>query len=355
MNIIARVYPFSYKPHMDFLINEHGFHDFHLYQQESKDIQGSWKLFQDLVAYTLLIFRRIQSFRKAEIIVVSGWIAVVLKMLIKMRIISCKKFYWLGFLLHNKKVFPYIKWLLRLTAIRQETYIVNAAYDAKLYHKELGIPSYKLKVLPYGDWNELTITEPVQSQATEEYYFAGGYTDRDYASLIKAFHNIDKKLIIVGSHLNKDLKVKVPTHIEIRKDIDRKEFHQLVRDAKACILPMKQATGASGHMVLFNYMKDGKAAVVSNVPGLKEYVADGKSALLMNNIVQDLPHLIQRLENEPELGYRLGKGAIQYYKDHFGPAAMSRQFADIIFSEEEQAESDTSESEPAKKMRTTVA
>lgn len=307
-----------------------------------------------LLMYTLLIFRHLRSFRKTDVIVVSGWIAVALKILIKLKVIHCKKLFWLGFFLHNKKVFPYIKWLLRLTAIRQETYIVNAAFDATLYREELGIPPHKLKVLPYGDWNELTITEPIPSEATEEYYFAGGYTDRDYASLIKAFQNIDKKLIIVGSQHNKDLKVKVPAHIEIKKDIDRKSFHKLVRDAKACILPMKQATGASGHMVLFNYMKDGKAILATKVPGLKEYVEDSKSALLMNNIVEELPHLIQRLETEPQLIYQLGKGAIQYYKDHFGPEAMSRQFADIIFSGEDQTETDTPD-DPERKRAATVA
>ena len=37
----------------------------------------------------------------------------------------------------------------------------------------------------------------------EDYYFAGGYTNRDYATLIEAWGSIPAPLVIICSALNK--------------------------------------------------------------------------------------------------------------------------------------------------------
>lgn len=330
--IIARSDRGTYKPHMDYLIENHGFKDMYLRDKRNKRIKSSAEMLSDIFIYTVYILRNFKTFRKADVIVSAGWTSIVLKGLIKLRIIKCKQFYWLGFFLHNLKVFPFIKLLLQATAIKNETFIVHAKFDAELYQKKLNIKSSKIKVLPYGDWKEIAIDAPATNNATEDYYFAGGYTDRDYKSLIQAFKKIDKKLIIVGSHLNNDLNVEVPDNIVIKKDIDKKSFHELVKNAKVCILPMKQATGASGHMVLLNYMKEGKAIIATNVPGIRDYVDPNQSAILMDNLVTELPGVINKLEADPDLVYRLRMGAIKYYNENFSKESLSRQFGEIVLA-----------------------
>lgn len=328
MNIIARLDRGVYKPQMDHLIDHHNFKDIYLREVRQKSLKGGKEIVIDLLQYTLLVIRRISLFRKLDTIVAIGWIAFILKIFIKLGVIKYKRFIWMSLMLHNPKLFPLFRWLLRVTALKNEIYTVNADYDAILYSQKLGIDPAKIKVLPYGDWKDLVVLEPPVIHS--EYYFAGGYTDRDYKSLIEAFKKIDQKLIIVGSHLNTDLDVSTPSNIQILKDIKREDFHSLVKGAKACILPLKQATGASGHMVLLNYMREGKAIISTNVPGIKEYVEKDKSAILIDNIIEELPGAIQKLENDPVLIFELGCGAIDYYKKNFGIEVLSRKLNAII-------------------------
>lgn len=329
--VIARINKGSYVPHMDYLITEHYFSDMAHKEKRTKSIKSGFEIFRDMLGYNSYILRNLKSFKKADIIVSTGWSSILLKMLIKLKLLKCKRFFWLGFFIHTPKAFPFMRFILNMTAIRNETFIVHAKFDAELYQAKLNICPSKMKVLPYGDWKETWIDNP-KVVNTDGYYFAGGYTDRDYKSLIQAFKQTDKKLIIVGSHLNKDLNVEVPQNIQIKKDIDKKSFHELVRKAKVCILPMKQATGSSGHMVLLNYMKEGKAILATNVPGLSDYVEDGTSALLMNDLVRELPEMIRRLEEDNKLIIQLQKGAIAYYNENFSKEALSKRFSEIIFS-----------------------
>ena len=66
-----------------------------------------------------------------------------------------------------------------------------------------------------------------------DYYFAGGYSNRDYPALIAAFRNIPAQLLIVCSALNKELDaIDIPPNVTILRDLPGDQFNVDVRDAK---------------------------------------------------------------------------------------------------------------------------
>lgn len=217
-----------------------------------------------------------------------------------------------------------------MSAIPQESYIVNSESDLQIYRRDLDIPDSKLLSLPYGDFSTASINEQEIRNQVGSYYFAGGFTNRDYGSLIAAFRKLDQKLVIVGSHLNRDLNVSLPPNIEVLRDIPKKQFSALVKNARACILPLKERTGASGQMVLLNYMKQGKAIIVPDMQIAREYVEEGTAALFYQNAKQEIPSIIRYLERDEEKIVQLGITANQSYNQNLGGETIKERLSEIL-------------------------
>ncbi|MEM9831844.1 MAG: glycosyltransferase [Bacteroidota bacterium] len=328
--IIARADKNSYPPQFNYLIHQHNFQDFSLHDKRPKRIKSSHKIITDTLKYTIYVLKRRKDFSNAEVIITTGWIPIILKILIKFQFISCKRFYWLGFQLHNPKLYRYFSLLLWSTSIPEETYIVNAFYEKQLYIKDLKIAPSKIQILPYSDWGKDVCQHILPSK---NYYFAGGYTNRDYASLIETFVQNGKELVIIGSKHNNDLNVEVPDNIKILKDIKKQDFINYLVEAKACILPLRKTNaGASGQMVLLSYMRNAKVIIASDFPSVREYVSHNSSALLYNNNGRSLTTTLAMIEAK-ETATKLkdlSDSAFQVYQENFSYQAMAKKLDTIL-------------------------
>ena len=96
-------------------------------------------------------------------------------------------------------------------------YLIFTAKEIWLYSLKLGLNAKNLHPLPYGDWQREIRPELLPPiQMIRGYYFAGGYTNRDYGSLISAFRNRSEMLIIACAHLN----------TEISRSSDGAQYHR---------------------------------------------------------------------------------------------------------------------------------
>ncbi|WKN40983.1 glycosyltransferase [Tunicatimonas pelagia] len=326
--IIARIDQNSYPPHCNYLINQHNFQDVFLYAHRSKRIKSKLKILTDNVSYAWYVLKHRKKFSRADIIISTGWIPLSLRLLIKLGIVSCNKFYWLGFQIHEPKLYRYFALLLRLTSLKRETYIVNAFYEKDIYAKRMGISPEKIQVLPYSDWGKDVEKNTVP---LKNYYFAGGYTNRDYASLIDVFSRSNQELVIIGSKHNHDLDVAVPDNIKILKDVNKKDFISYLVQAKACIVPLKKAdAGASGQMVLLSYMRNTKTIIASDYPSVREYVTHNTSALLYDKQEQNLASMVAYLEENPDTMNHLKEKAFRAYQENFSHDAIAKRLDDIL-------------------------
>ncbi|WKN44706.1 glycosyltransferase [Tunicatimonas pelagia] len=216
------------------------------------------------------------------------------------------------------------------TAISREYYVINSEADRSIYHQHLGIPNHKLVSLPYGDFSSADIEDEEVRAQVGSYYFAGGFTNRDYASLIDAFRELNQKLVIVGSHLNRDLQVELPSNVQVLRDIPKKQFNTLIKNAKACILPLKEETGASGQMVLLSYMKQAKAVIVPHMQITHEYLDEGTSALFYSNAQKEIPSIIRYLDQDERKIVDLGIAANKQYNRDLGGDTIKEKLYKIV-------------------------
>lgn len=154
---------------------------------------------------------------------------------------------------------------------RKDHYLIFSRSELALYADHVGIDPSRLHYIPCGDWHSARTTEanlghgPAR-QVPGDYYFSGGYSNRDYITLVKVFREIKAPLLIVCSNLNSEIDdTTLPSNVRVVRDVPSAEFDEYISSAKAGLVPLKYDTGSSGQTVVLRLMRYGKPVVVSDV------------------------------------------------------------------------------------------
>lgn len=320
----------------DFLVREHGFVDL-FRAKTSKPIRPRWHTFTDLVVFTLFILRHLPLIRQARTIYAVRYLALPLKVFSKLGLVRYERLFWHDF---NVKSAPWLRifhLLSRLDSDR-DFYVVRGDSEAAMYTEAFSLPRARFAVLPFGDWEATPYARsagPARADAgtvgeATPYYFSGGYSNRDYASLIRAFAKVPQKLIIVSSFLNDELDgVEVPDNVEVLRDVPFDEFDRLLRGATACIFPLKYDL-SGGQSVLVHAMKLEKPIIVRENRVMREYIRDDKAAIFVKDIEREIPQVVCQLESDPPRRAILARAASEQYERHLSRAALSKRLTSIL-------------------------
>ncbi len=160
----------------------------------------------------------------------------------------------------------------------KDRYIIFSQSEIDLYAEHLGIDRSKMHYLPCGDWGHDPEPSDIHIPANTkpgDYYFSGGYSNRDYLSLIEAFRKIPARLMIICSSLNKELDcVPVPPNVEVLRDVPSSAFEAYLRNSKAGIISLKHDTGASRQSVMLRLMCNARATIASDVGAVRESITE---------------------------------------------------------------------------------
>ncbi len=329
MNQIIRGSKDSYPWTCDFLTRNYDFRDF--YDSETSNPITSKKnlLYEQVKSFFSLLYN-IRKYRRSNIILSIGYSTLTLVFLYKLRLIRFNRIYWWGFFIHDTKYFFFFKILLRLFSTKKLYFIVFSEYEKKKYSEAMGIKDAKLLYVPYGDWNP-AITIKNTPVKTRDYYFSGGYSNRDYKKLVEAFRTIDKQLIIICSKNNRDiLEMDTPGNIKVFTDLSSDEFDEYLRESKAVILPFKHNSGASGMSVMLRCMRNKKVVIVTGTDAIQEYVDDGISGFVLDNLQNELAPIIDRLENDQKLCSELSQNLYKKYTEKYSYKAIRPYLVKII-------------------------
>lgn len=125
------------------------------------------------------------------------------------------------------------------------------------------------------------LKEASQEVIKEPYLFTGGQNARTYSELIKATQQMGIKLVIVT---NRPKNMKIPNHVHYRSDIPKREFHKLMINSLAVVIPVvPSAKSVIGQTVLSEANMFGKAIIVLNNPSLVENIT-GDGVIAQNNV-----------------------------------------------------------------------
>lgn len=318
-----------------YIVEHFGFELLQLTDYDIHRPQSKWTHLRGLARQSLDLCGLLPRLRHCECIAAIGPISYLIKLLRRLRLISYRRSVCLGWHIRSPRWFPVFRMASRLDG-SGDHYIVFSQTEIELYRSRLGIDRERLHYLPYGDWRAPApaaagAPDAALPGANRGYYFAGGYSNRDYVSLIAAFRAIDAPLVIVCSALNNEIDgIDLPPNVTVLRDLPSERFEAYLARAKACILPLKHDTGASGQSVMLRAMRNGKPVFASDFGSIRSYIEDGVSGCLVNDMARELPGIVARIERDPQMAERLGRSAHQLYQERFSPEAGAAALSRIL-------------------------
>jgi len=152
---------------------------------------------------------------------------------------------------------------------------------------------------------------------------------RDFSTLLAAFAGLDATLLLKSLLVAPD---EAPPNVQVvRERLDAHAYRELFRQALFVVVPLRPMVTASGIGTLLEAMAMGKPLIVSDSPGIRDYVAHDETALVVP--CGDAPALraaIQRLLNEPDTRARLGAAARRFVEQHCTYAAHMAKLATAL-------------------------
>jgi hypothetical protein len=186
-----------------FIVEKFGFDVLQLSDFEIHRALSKWAHLRGLVRQSLDLLRSLGRLRHSRVVIAIGPISYLVKLLRRLGLVRYEQSFCLGWHVRSPRWFPVFRALSRLDSAGDH-YIVFSEFEIPLYEKNLGIARERMHFLPYGDWSPAPVETPAHEAANGGYYFAGGYSNRDYPALIAAFRALPAtRLVIICSALNR--------------------------------------------------------------------------------------------------------------------------------------------------------
>lgn len=154
-------------------------------------------------------------------------------------------------------------------------YCVLTEWERDRFSETWGVDRERVFVTPYC--HTLSDAELAAPTSTDGGVFAGGNSLRDYEPLVAAATQIDAEVTIATKLLDGPLPPNVTAG-----PVPEERFFELLRNARAVVVPLAgREDRTAGQQTYLNAMALGKVAIVTDSPGVREYVEDGRTGLVV--------------------------------------------------------------------------
>ncbi len=231
----------------------------------------------------------------------------------------------LNWYLHNWESNAFVIRILSFLFDRNVVMLLQSPREVELYASLF--PTIRAYFVPYCQ-GEISVAEP--DMADEDYIFAGGYTNRDYDTVIECARSLPCNFTIACSHLNR-LPTDIPDNVTVHRDIPKETFNRLMSGAKIVVLNLKDQVGSSGQMVALAAMCLGKAIIYADNDGIAYYFQGQDCAVpyAMRN-PEDLSAKIRLLMENHRMRADLGDRARRCYLANYNEEARARHLRGIM-------------------------
>ena len=158
----------------------------------------------------------------------------------------------------------------------------------------------------------------------------GDDISRDFLTLLKASKGL-KYEIVIRSKTSSGADWSNTNVRFIRQRLSAKDYQKMIAGAVLVVLPLHPSTHAGGITTLLEAMSSGRAIVVSNSPGLGDYLQDGKTCYVVPpGDPVALRKAIERLLADHVLRKTLGANARRFVVENCSPQAEAIRFAKAL-------------------------
>ena len=219
------------------------------------------------------------------------------------------------------RVLPLIRYFLRDT----KRIICFSRAECESYEKLLRLPATHFTFLP-SPWS----SDEEICETEGGYILSLGHSNRDYPTLLKAVEGTHLPLILVAKDPAQLGGIIPGPNVTVKYNTGRDETIQLIHEATMHCIPLYDTQFSAGQTVLLRAMACGKATVISNTIGVKDYLKEGETAISVPpSDVLALRNALVALWNDPERRRRIGLAGAKTVKEEFGFPQFARHLVQI--------------------------
>jgi glycosyltransferase involved in cell wall biosynthesis len=161
--------------------------------------------------------------------------------------------------------------------------------------------------------------------------FAGGDSLREYGPLVEAMRGVPHRLVIATRQRKQPWMNDLPPNVHA-SPTSPTEYNERTAAAAAVVVPLElRGDRSAGQATYLNAMVLGKAVVVTDVAGARDYVRDGETGLIVPpRDPQALAEALRALLGDPEYARRLGAAARDDVLARFGPDRHVEQLLEVV-------------------------
>ena len=135
------------------------------------------------------------------------------------------------------------------------------------------------------------------------YLFSGGNSVRDYGLLEAALEGTDIPTRIASKwQPTRDL-----PNLEV-SPTSHDDFMSLLANSRAVVVPLRQSVRSAGQQSYLNAMGLGKAVIVTDAPGVRDYIIDGVTGIIVQPTVEHLRAAILHVMDPANADFYLQMG-----------------------------------------------
>lgn len=195
------------------------------------------------------------------------------------------------------------------------TFCVLSHYEEESFRSSWGPLAAQVRFTPWK--HNLSPAQLEAEPGDDGSVFAGGNSLRDYGPLLEAARSLSARVEIATNVLSDDEISRAPANVNARP-VPQAEFDRLMGNASVVVVPMEPRTDRScGQSTYVSAMALGKAVIVTEVPGIRDYIDDGRTGVIVPyGDAGALRSAISRLLDDPQERAELGARAREYALEH---------------------------------------
>lgn len=204
--------------------------------------------------------------------------------------------------------------LMRFGAAGADFFTVTSRSEVQRYSDTLGIHPEQIRFCAYGVRDAYSPSIPRPEQ---EFIFSGGKSGRDFATIVEAVRGLPFP-VTINARAEDLRKYSLPANVHTNNILPFNEFNRLNAQARFVVVPLQDLPEAVGISSVLFAMMNRKAVIASRVPGILDYVQEGKTGLLVEpGNPQALREAILRLWQDPGEAIVMGSLGRLAYLNHY--------------------------------------
>lgn len=233
-----------------------------------------------------------------------------------MTFIYKKKHGFIGELYHK-----YMRYVLTSKYI--DRLICFAKEECKYYSDLFGIDEHKFIYIPLGIRDIKVNNDTVD----EGFLFATGRSNRNYDFVIETLSGTKYNLIIANDVYKR---TDLPQNITLLQSCYGKDMIKMMSKCHCVLIPLTDLTVSSGQLVALQAMSLGKPVICTNSDGIKDYVKNGETGILVDNKKELWLEAIKKLYLDVKYYKYLSSEAFDIFHKKYTETSMFKKIAECI-------------------------